>query len=240
MERYFCSDEVLIRIRSLWAREAALSMTSTTGTLKPKIPFAEVKASKAFMHEAQLLLLREIARQSSRLVSESNTQTFYHGRTWNYQREGRDGFTPQSGRLELHQEKLTVGIDRLFANDVTVLPDLILGFGEQVSSHQAKSVANELNAVVEETGNTIQVPKDGSMADAFLESLKRCVWSVDSKGNVHPPHILLDAESQIRLHKEISERGETFQQQFEEVKRTQEAAARSAEEIRLKKYDVEE
>ena len=92
---------------------------------RSKIPFAEVQASKAFMTEAQLLLVREMVRRSGEFVSEGSNQTFYHGRDWTYLRAGRDGYTTQVGHLKLHQQEVIVSQDRLLANDMTVLPELI-------------------------------------------------------------------------------------------------------------------
>lgn len=206
---------------------------------RSKIPFAEVRASKAFMTEAQLLLVREMVRRSGEFVSEGSNQTFYHGRDWTYQREERDGYTTQVGHLELHQQKVTVNMDRLLANDMMVLPELILGFGEQASASLAERIESELTAVAEETGNTFAVPQDSSMVDAYLQALERGQWTIDAKGILRAPRILPDAKSQLRFIKEMSEKSEAFQKRSEEIRVQKEPLARQAEVDRLKKYDSE-
>jgi len=206
---------------------------------RSKIPFAEVRASKAFITEVQLLLVREMVRRSGEFVSESSNQTFYHGRDWTYQREERDGYTTQVGHLELHQQEVTVKMERLLANDMMVLPELILGFVEQSSASLAERLVSELTAVAEETGNTFDVPRDSSIVDACLQALERGQWTIDAKGSLRAPCIVLDAKSRLRLIKEMSEKSEAFQKRFEEIRIQKVHLARQAEADRLKKYDSE-
>ncbi|MCE0498553.1 MAG: hypothetical protein LV481_11465 [Methylacidiphilales bacterium] len=207
---------------------------------KDKLPFAEVKASSAFMAEAQRLLVREIVSRSGEFISESNHQTFYHGRDWTYQREGREGFTTQTGHLQLHRQQITISVDRILANDMWVLPELILGFGEQTATSMTKKVESELTKVAEEVGNSTAVPQDRSMVDAFLEAIDKAYWSMDSKGRLYAPRIMLDEKSQRRFHTELATRREEFDRRLEEIRARKEPLARQAEEERLRKYDADE
>jgi len=207
---------------------------------KENLPFAEVQASSAFMAEAQKLLVREIMNRSGDFVSGSNTQTFCHGRDWIYQRDGPEGFTRQTGHLQHHSQQVTVSVARILANDMWVLPELILGFGEQAAAGMAEKFEEELTAVAEEVGNSTAVPQDKSMIDAFLEAFDKGLWSINSNGVLCAPQILPDEKSQQRFQDELVTRGEEFKKRFEELRARKEPLAREAEAARLKKYDSEE
>jgi hypothetical protein len=213
---------------------------SSASPQKDKLPFAEVKASSAFMAEAQLLLVREIVSRSGEVVAESNHLTFCHGRDWKYQREEHHGFTTQTGHLELVQQKVTVSMDQILANEMAVLPQLILGFGGQMASNMAERAEGEMVAVAEEVGNTTAVPQDKSMIDAYLEMLEKGHWSIDSKGRLCGPRILPDAKSRQRFESEMATKREEFEKRLEEIRARKELQARQAEEERLKKFDAEE
>ena len=207
---------------------------------KEKLPFAEVKASSAFMAEAQLLLVREVMSRSGESVAPMNHLTFYHGRDWKYQREEHHGFTPQTGHLQLVQQKVTVSIDQILDNDMSVLPQLILGFGGQMATNMAEKMEGEMTAVAEEVGNTTAVSKDGSIIDACLEMLEKGHWSIDSKGRLCAPLILPDAQSRQRFESELETRREEFEKRFEEIRARKELPAREAEQERLNKFDADE
>lgn len=207
---------------------------------KEKLPFAEIKASSAFMAEAQQMLIRQIMSQSGELIAERNHLTFYHGRDWKYQRKEHHGFTKQTGHLKLVQEKVTVSIDQILANDMAVLPQLILGFGGQMAKNMAGRMEGEMVATAEEVGNTTAVPQDKSMIDAYLEMFEKMQWSIDSKGRLCGPRILPDEKSSQRFESEMVTRREEFEKRFEEIRERKELLAREEEEERLKKFDAEE
>jgi hypothetical protein len=203
-----------------------------------KTPFADTKASKAFMNEATLLLIREHHRRRLQYMGPSNFQLFYHGRFMSFQQERKEGYATQTGELKLQQTKLTISTDRIVANDVSVLPDFILGIGEQMESAMVASMVAEVSAVAEQNGNTIAVAKDESMADVYLEMCKRITGSINADGSYSPPQIL-NPEAQARFDRDIAEKDEDFHRQLEEVQREQEAKARLTEQERLQKYEVD-
>lgn len=192
------------------------------------------------MAEAQLLLVREIMGRSGGVVAENNHLLFYHGRDWKYQREEHHGFTTQTGHLQLVQENVTISIDQILANDMAVLPQLILGFGGQMASNMTERMEGEMAAVAEEVGNTTAVPQDKSMIDAYLEMFEKGHWSIDSKGRLCAPRILPDAKSRQRFESEMTTRREEFEKRFEEIRLRKEVLARQGEEERLNKFDAAE
>lgn len=205
-----------------------------------KIPFAEEKASKESMSEVKRLLIQEFDRRRAKYISNQNVHIFYHGRSWVSQQKNRDGYSAYEGEMELQEYQVSIEIDRLLANDVSVLPEFIKKFGDQAEEGFLKMFMQTINTSTEASGNVISIRAGESLAEAFLEAIRTVHASIGPNGEVSLPSPILNLETLERLQREIAEKGPEFQSRVEEAKRQQEADARRREAERLAKYGEDE
>ena len=208
------------------------------GEPRPKLPFAEEVDSKKFFQEVFLLLAKEFDKRHQKYADPENFQVFHHGIGWNFQRQEKEGFKPHSGQMELESTQLEIKIDRILANDITLISDFIRETADRREESLVRRLTSEMVAVTNETGNTVSISKEGSMADAFLKIIKTTQMGVNRDGSVSRPTLFLNDPSLIeKLHREVVERGPEFQKEIEVARNEQEQQALAREAERLARYD---
>ena len=211
---------------------------NSEGQPRQKLPFAEEKDSNKFFQEVFLLLAKEFDKRHQKYASPENFQVFHHGVGWNFQRQEKEGFKPHSGQLELESTKLEIKIDRILANDITLISDFIRETSDRREESLVRRLTSEMVAVTNETGNTNSISKEGSLADAFLNMIKTTQVGVSRDGSVSRPTLFLNDPSFIeKLQREIIERGPEFQKQIEVARNEQDQQALVREAERLARYD---
>jgi hypothetical protein len=209
------------------------------GQARQKLPFAEEKESKQFMKEVILLLIKEVDNRRKEFGSTENFLVFYHGKGWNYQREDKDGYKPRAGEMHLVSTGCQVAIDRILVNDMTIISDFIRKTADGMTGQIVQQLLGEITAVSKETGNTISIPKAGSLADAYLQMIKTTEAMVDHDGRVslptlHPPELAK------KLECELAQRGPEFHKEIETARKEKEQQALAREAERLARYDSSE
>lgn len=208
------------------------------GQIQQKLPFAAERESSQFWQEVIRLLIKEFDKRRKKYVPTENFQVFHHGIGWDFQRQEKEGFKPHSGELEKVSTGCEVKLDRIVANDVSVISDFICETADKMEAQLFQRLAKEMIAVTKETGNTVSIPKDGSLADAFLEMIKTTQAGVSRDGNVSRPTLFLNDPGLIeKLQRELIERGPEFQKQIEAARNAQDQQALAREAERLARYD---
>ena len=208
------------------------------GPPKQKLPFAAEKDSAKFFEEVIRLLIKEFDRRRQKYVPTENFQVFHHGIGWNFQRQEKEGFKPHSGELEKVSTGCEVKTDRIVANDMTVISDFIIETANRMEEGLVRKLTEEMAVAAEETGNTVSIPKGGSLAEAFLEMIKTTQASVSRDGNVSRPTLFLNDPGFIeKLQRELIERGPEFQKEIEIARNEQDQQALAREAERLARYD---
>jgi hypothetical protein len=205
---------------------------------RQKLPFAEEKDSRQFFQEVIRLLITEFDNRRKKHVPTENFQIFHHGIGWNFQRLENDGFKPHSGELEKVSTECGIKTDRIVANDMAVISDFILETANRMEEGLLRKLTEEMAATAKESGNTVSIPKGGSLAEAYLEMIKTTHSSVGRDGNISRPTLFLNDPSFIeKLQRELDERGPEFKKKIEVAcnEQDQQALAREAE--RLARYD---
>ena len=206
--------------------------------VRQKLPFAEEKDSKKFFHEVILLLAKEFDKRHQKYAPPENFQVLHHGVGWNFQRQEKEGFKPHSGELELESTKMEIKIARILANDINLISDFIRETADRREESLVRRLTSEMAAITSETGNTISISKEGSMADAFLKMIKTTQMGVNRDGSVSRPTLFLNNPSLIeKLQREVVERGPEFQKVIEAARNEQEQQALAREAERLARYD---
>jgi len=211
---------------------------NSDGQSKQKLPFAAEKDSNQFFQEVIRLLIKEFDNRRKKYVPTENFQVFHHGVGWNFQRQEKEGFKPHSGELGKVSTGCEVKLDRIVANDMAVISDFVLETANRMEEGLVRRLTEEMAAVTKETGNTVSIPKGGSLADAYLEMIKTTQAGVGRDGNVSKPTLFLNDPSFIeKLQRELIERGPEFKKQIETACNEQEQQALAREAERLARYD---
>jgi hypothetical protein len=205
---------------------------------KQKLPFASEKDSTKFFEEVIRLLIKEFDKRRQKYVPTENFQVFHHGMGWNFQRQEKEGFKPHTGELEKVSTGCEIKLDRIVGNDMAIISDFVLETANRMEEGLVRKLADEMGAVSKETGNTVSIAKDGSLADAFLEIIKKTQAGVSRDGNVSRPTLFLNDPGLIeKLERELIERGPEFRKQIEVARNEQDQQALAREAERLARYD---
>jgi hypothetical protein len=210
---------------------------SSGGPIRKKLPFAAERDSDEFQRELIIRLIREFDERRKKHIPTENLQIFYHGTQWTFQRQESDGYSPHSGTFKLQSVDINIRIDRILANDTTLVSDFLRETAERQEKQFFHSLVGEMNAVAEEAGNTISIPKSGSLADALLEMIRTTEPRVGPAGKVSKPTLFLPPQMIEKLQKDIAECGPEFHDQVEALWREKEKQALDREAQRLSQYD---
>lgn len=151
---------------------------------RKKLPFASEKESRQFEHELALLLIKEFDARLRQHIPPENQEIFHHGRQWNFQRQEKNGFSPQTGAVKRQSVTSSIEFDRILSNDVTVVSDFLRNMADGFEKQFIEQTFEAVKAVTEETGNMISVAKTGSLADAFMEGIRTRTMTVGRDGKV--------------------------------------------------------
>jgi hypothetical protein len=202
-----------------------------------KLPYMCEKDLRQFDHDLMVLLLREWDARMQKHVAQDNKELLYHGRKWIFQREHSDGYSPCEGTIEPHSIETRIDLPRVVANDLHVVSDFI---SKTVSDLETQFL-HDLLRETKDTGQAVTVPKEGSLADGFLEMVRRGAASIGSDGKPSTPNLyLFGKDYRARLEREIAERGPEFKKQVDEIRQAKEKEALEREKQRLARYDCEE
>lgn len=138
--------------------------------------------------------------------------------------------------MEPHEHQVSIEVERILANEVALLPEFILQFGEKAEQDLLSGLVREADAAAEASGNTFSIGAAESLADAFLEAVKTTHASIGADGEVSYPSLLLPPALVERLQKEIENKDLEFRARLEEAKRQQGQDARRREEERVAKF----
>jgi hypothetical protein len=216
-----------------------MNMTPDQNDFRPAIvalPFAAEKDAQDFMHELIVALIREIDRRRVQHISPENVQIFNHGTDWTFQREEKEGFSLQTGELELHSVRCAISTDRILEHDVTLVSDFMKTTAEQFDHGLSQRLFAEVEAVAEETGNTIVFPKEGSLKNAFLELIRGTHLFVGPDGSVTRPTLFLNPATYERFQQQAERRDPEAEKEVEALWKQKEDEARQREAERLARY----
>ncbi len=145
-----------------------------------------------------------------------------------------DEFSRCVGTVEHRSVDCRIEFSRVLANDLTLISDFIHKTAGAFEQQLVDQILEETTKI----GMTVPVPQGGSLADAFLEMVRKSDVSVGSDGKVSTPNIYLFGEGyQEQLQREIAERGPEFQETIRQAQELKEREALQREEKRMARYD---
>jgi hypothetical protein len=204
------------------------------------LPFAAEKDSREFLRQLMRCMMRECDARQRKLIPVENMLVFCHGRGWTFQQQGPQGYSPGSGSLELQRLEGSVQVDRILANDATVISDFLHDMANAAGKRLEEMIFEEMKAAAEESGNAIPLPKDGRYGDALLQMIKRTELPVRADGTVSRPQLFLQPGMLEKIVNDLAQRGLEFEKQADALWKEKEDQALAREKQRLARYDSEE
>ncbi|MGA2242589.1 MAG: hypothetical protein ABSH11_11235 [Verrucomicrobiota bacterium] len=204
---------------------------------KRKLPFAAEKDAAELQREHVILLIKVFDARRTQHIPAENLLVFCHGRSWNFQQQGNTGYKPHEGQMELKSSTITIALDRILANDISIVFEFIRDISMAFEQHLVGDLFNEMQTVAKETGNTISIPKEGITGEAFLEMIRRTQVLVGNDGKVSRPSLFLAPGMIEKLQHDLESLGPEFKVKVDALWAEKEKEALEMEAERLAKYD---
>jgi hypothetical protein len=192
-----------------------------------RVPFPDRRAGRAF-NERFTTLVGELLRQmAAGRIPPENSETFYHGRGWTFQRF--DG-TQATGGVKAHTAEIQLRFDALVEGRLDTITSQAQSIVRQMESHFMRTLYETVRSAVEEVGNVVDA-KGKPTPDAFLEMLSKIEFGVNRKGEVTRPEIHLHPDTAPKFIKALEDAGLEFKSQVDRLisKKEEEALAREKE-----------
>ena len=139
--------------------------------------------------------------------------------------------------MEKQQQDMVIEIDRILQQDLTLLPNFYQTICDGFEIHSQQKMIKTMTEATEETGQSISVDSNTSLADAFLEMIKTTQASIGADGKVVLSSLMISPpEFQAKLLEDIEARGEEFRLEVEVAQKKQTEEAYAREELRLSKF----
>jgi hypothetical protein len=216
------------------------SAVSIDELTKKKLPFAAGKDSAEFQRELIIFLIKEFDGRRTKHVPAENLLVFQHGREWNYQRQEKTGSNPHTGEMKLKSSTVVIGLDRVLANDLTLISDFIEQMAGAMEERLVVDVFNEMSMTAQEAGNTFSIPKTGITGEVFLEMIRSTEVRVGNDGKVSRPSLYLPPGIIDQMKQELDSLGPEFKAKADALWLEKEEQALKQEAERLARYDKTE
>lgn len=200
---------------------------------RKKIPYPALKQERAFIASIDEIC-RETIKEGDILPPE-NTLSFYHGTGWTYQ----DGTSPEgSGQFLLKLSEQEVSRERILVNDLSTLPEFIEGITTKFI-RQLKELL--FQRVAESDGRaggalSLQGKDPDTIAQDYLNFMRRMDFSVDREGNVQQPEMRMHPSAALKFHSAIQRQGAEYHRQLDEIIQQKSEEALRVEALRRAKF----
>jgi hypothetical protein len=122
------------------------------------------------------------------------------------------------------------------SNDLSTLTAFIEAMSEGMSEGMTRNIYETVGAAAQSVGNTVSQAEAGSLAQVFIEALKKMEFCVGSDGKVSLPAFHAAPEIVEKMKADIEAQGPEFQQEIEQIKQQKIASAIEAEQNRRQRY----
>ncbi len=200
------------------------------------IPFAAKEEASEFGSAVMEKVMKEYQRLLAEHVPPENVAVFPHGKTWTFQQQRAEGFAAESGEFKAQSTEFRVHDDRIFANDLSLVDELVTGMSKQMADGFKERLFAELNDVCEKADRVTKLSKNGPIADALLESIEDIQCGVDADGNVSMPTLSLSPDMIERLQRELLIRKTELEKRAQQTREKLERDALTREADRKAKF----
>jgi hypothetical protein len=188
--------------------------------------FVNTEEIKAFEKSIIDLMVELRDAKTRTLVSEENVLVYNHGGGWHRPAAS------EASDIKMHtiESKWEIPWQSLLDNDLSLIARTLNSVTEDIGRQFATNVYAMVGEVAESVGNVVDARKHSSLADGFLEALKKVEFNVDREGNVSLPAYHVSPETGDKLIKELESQPPEFSTEVERIKaaKTEAAFAREA------------
>jgi hypothetical protein len=196
-----------------------------------KIPFPVLGETRVFTTQTGLFI-RKMFEELMPLPPE-NTESYAHGSGYVFQREDS---SIGDGAFEPHLSQGSIDYESIVSINLQAFISSIEGMAQSL----AREMINKMYQVVAEAsgsvGNTVSARESGSLAQGFLDMIKRIEFGVNRRGEVTRPEIHSNPQVISRLQAELSAQGPEYRQELEAIIRQKNKEALEKEKERLAKF----
>ena len=196
-------------------------------------PFSFAQRGADFDKEVLAVAGEELDKVRTTMVSTENTQRFNHGRKW-VTKPGYGG--DESGEMEEHGFGFETRFEDIVAHKLAIIPQFRLDLSEAMERQFRQSMYQTIERSTNASGNVVNMNDQNSIAEAFLEVLRKIEFAVDANGNVSLPEIHLHPEAAKKLFASVEAQTPEFHVELERVKAEKTQKALEWERDRLAKF----
>lgn len=173
----------------------------------------------------------EDARQS--LIPKENSLHFSHGGSWQTK---PTEFADAEGEFQTHSVETSLKFEDVRDHRLGAIAEFQRTLVDGMQRQFFDSVFATIGRATERTGNTVSAPDHASLADAFLETIKKIQFGVDRYGNISMPEFHGGPDVARKMAASIEEKGPEFVEELERIKAQKIAEAFERERQRLNKF----
>lgn len=193
--------------------------------------------SAAFDHALTLQIRQELEDVRHSLIPRENSLHFSHGETW---RTKPAEFADAGGEFQTHSVETSLKFEDVREHRLAAIAEFRRALIEGMQRQFFDSVFATIGRATEKTGNTVSALDHASLADAFLETIKKIQFGVDRDGNISMPEFHGGPDVAMKMAASIEEKGPEFGEELERIKVQKIAEAFERERQRLEKFPPSE
>ncbi|TMC19375.1 MAG: hypothetical protein E6J34_15420 [Chloroflexi bacterium] len=199
-----------------------------------RIPYPVVRDSEAFDLSIAKIIHASLRQQTGSLIPLQNSYFLPHGKRWALQREGDNGTS--TSELQPITAEGVVAHSKLIDHDPTVIVEFINNTIREMASQFSRLMYQVVGSAADEVGNTVSRADYATLADTFLEMMRKIKFSVTKDGSVSLPEIHVHPSNAKRFIDELRRQPASFSREVQVIKAQKRLSALEDELARLKKF----
>lgn len=196
-------------------------------------PFSFARRAADFDKEVLVVAKDELDRVRDTMIPTENTQRFNHGRRW-VTKPGTGG--DESGEMEKHGFEFETRFEDIVAHKLAIIPEFRHNLSDTMERQFRQTMYQTIERSTNASGNVVDMNDQNSVAEAFLEVLRKIEFAVDANGNVSLPEIHLHPDTAKKLLASAEAQPPEFHAEVERVKAEKTQKALERERDRLAKF----
>lgn len=198
-----------------------------------KVPFPELRASKAFNDSFSELVNEGCRQLVDDLIPPQNRHTYFHGHGVTQRRA--DG-TPMTTEVIPHRAATTLKLADVIEANLAALPGQALSIVAQLRTSLVNTMYERVAEAAEEAGNVVDAGGK-EPTEAVLEMLRKVEFSVTPSGEVSRPSFG-PPEAARKIVAALASAGPEFQAELNRIIAEKDAQALAREQERLARFKV--
>jgi hypothetical protein len=178
--------------------------------------------------------LRETQRRQ--FISEKNVMRYQHGGRWHHPANS-DAADVRNHHFEAVWH---IPYKNLVDNDLSLIRRSLNEMGTSMDEQFATAMYAMVRDAAASVGNVVDAKATGSIAESFLEMLRKVEVGVDRDGTISMPQLHVHPDTWVKMEEELRRQPPEFGAEVERIQAEKAAAAFEREAARKSRYKVRE